>query len=108
MTLFITLRRACLLALIAVSPLAAQAGRLGTISFPNSGTKPAQRLFIRGVLLLHSFEYEDAATAFRQAQHLDPGFALAYWGEAMTWTHSVCGPRGRMPGSRPAPRTPST
>jgi tetratricopeptide (TPR) repeat protein len=41
------------------------------------------------VLLLHSFEYDDAAAAFREAQHLAPGFALAYWGEAMTRTHPV-------------------
>jgi hypothetical protein len=89
MTFPIAVRRACLLALIAASPLAAQGGRLGTISFPNSGTKAAQRPFIRGVLLLHSFEYQDAATAFREAQRLDPHFALAYWGEAMTWTHPI-------------------
>lgn len=89
MTLPIAVRRACLLALVVTSPLAAQAGRLGTISFPNSGTKAAQRPFIRGVLLLHSFEYQDAATAFREAQRLDPHFALAYWGEAMTWTHPI-------------------
>jgi tetratricopeptide (TPR) repeat protein len=82
------------LALVAIllcrtGPLAGQAARLGTVSFPNSGSKAAQRTFIRGVLLLHSFEYEDAAAAFRQAQRADPGFALAYWGEAMTLTHPV-------------------
>ena len=32
---------------------------------------------------LHSFGYEDAIDAFREAQKKDPGFALAYWGEAM-------------------------
>ena len=42
------------------------------------------RLFLRRLALLHSFEYEDAAEAFREAQALDPAFALAYWGEAMT------------------------
>src|SRR5207249_2206797 len=45
--------------------------------------------FIRGVLLLHSFEYQDAARAFREAQRLDAGFALAYWGEALTYTHPL-------------------
>src|SRR6266404_4674351 len=78
-----------LLVLAAVTPLVAQRDRLGTISFPNSGARAAQRPFIRGVLLLHSFEYDDAAAAFREAQRLDPGFALAYWGEAMTLTHPV-------------------
>jgi len=90
MTSLSALRRAALLALAAATPLAAQSSaRLGTISFPTSGARAAQKPFIRGVLLLHSFEYEDAATAFREAERLDPGFALAYWGEAMTWTHPI-------------------
>jgi len=62
---------------------------LGSISFPNSGNAAAQAPFIRGVLLLHSFEYETAAEAFRQAQTADVGFALAYWGEAMTYNHPL-------------------
>jgi tetratricopeptide (TPR) repeat protein len=35
-------------------------------------------------MLLHSFEYDDAIDAFREAQRLDPAFAMAYWGEAMS------------------------
>ena len=62
---------------------------LGSISFPNSGNAAAQAPFIRGVLLLHSFEYDTAAEAFRQAQTADAGFALAYWGEAMTYNHPL-------------------
>jgi tetratricopeptide (TPR) repeat protein len=87
-----TLRTLALVGFLAAgagAPLAGQQGRLGTISFPNSGARAAQRSFIRGVLLLHSFEYDDAAAAFREAQRIDPGFALAYWGEAMTLTHPV-------------------
>jgi tetratricopeptide (TPR) repeat protein len=41
------------------------------------------------VLLLHSFEYDRAASSFRDAQAIDPDFALAYWGEAMTYNHPV-------------------
>ena len=41
---------------------------LGRISFPDSGAAAAQPAFIRGVLLLHSFEYDDAIAAFREAQ----------------------------------------
>ena len=62
---------------------------LGRIVFPNSGAEQAQEPFLRGVLLLHSFEYEDARDAFREAQRIDPGFALAYWGEAMTHNHPI-------------------
>src|SRR5437879_4339399 len=78
------------LACLAVgAPLLAQKPRLGTIDFPTSGAPAAQAQFVRGVLLLHSFEYQDAARAFRAAQSIDPGFALAYWGEALTYTHPV-------------------
>src|SRR6266550_4008502 len=69
--------------------LAAQTPHLGAIDFPTSGAPAAQASFIRGVLLLHSFEYRDAAQAFREAQGIDPRFALAYWGEALTYTHPV-------------------
>ncbi len=62
---------------------------LGSLSFPNTGSAEAQSDFLRGVLLLHSFEYEFAAEAFQAAQEIDPDFALAYWGEAMTHTHPV-------------------
>ena len=62
---------------------------LGAIAFPNSGAPAAQDAFRRGVLLLHSFEYGPAAEAFREAQAADPDFALAYWGEAMTYNHPL-------------------
>ncbi|HXI03095.1 MAG TPA: hypothetical protein VNI57_07950, partial [Candidatus Saccharimonadales bacterium] len=62
---------------------------LGRIDFPNSGAKAAQKPFLTGVLLLHSFEYEDARDAFREAEKIDSGFAMAYWGEAMTYNHPL-------------------
>jgi tetratricopeptide (TPR) repeat protein len=63
---------------------------LGTLTLPTSATVPAARqAFVRGVLLLHVFEYPSAAAAFREAERLEPDFALAYWGEAMTYTHPV-------------------
>src|SRR5687768_12683793 len=72
---------------VLASTLTAQ--QLGTITFPTSGPAEAQASFIRGVLFLHSFEYESAAAAFRDAQRAAPSFAMAYWGEAMTYTHPV-------------------
>jgi tetratricopeptide (TPR) repeat protein len=69
-------------------PLAAQP-KLGDVAFANSGKVAAQPAFLRGLALLHDFEYPAAAEAFRQAQAADPGFALAYWGEAMTYNHAV-------------------
>jgi tetratricopeptide (TPR) repeat protein len=64
-------------------------GELGTIEFPTSGSPAAQPAFLKGVLLLHSFEYEDAKEAFQDAQKADPEFAMAFWGEAMTYNHPV-------------------
>ena len=65
----------------------AHAPTLGTVVFPNSGNATAQPSFLRGIALLHSFEYEESAEALRQAQEADPAFALAYWGEALTYSH---------------------
>lgn len=57
---------------------------LGEVEFPTSGNSEARADFIEGLLFLHNFEYRDAAISFRSAQENDPGFAMAYWGEAMT------------------------
>jgi tetratricopeptide (TPR) repeat protein len=82
--------RAALLALLALCVAApARSQDLGTIDFPTSGSPAAQPHFIKGVLLMHSFEYDDAREAFVEAQKADPGFAMAYWGEAMTFNHAV-------------------
>ncbi|MGD8330283.1 MAG: hypothetical protein PVJ49_12695 [Acidobacteriota bacterium] len=63
--------------------------RVGTVVFANSGASQAQEDFLFAVAQLHNFEYASAAEAFRRAQQADPGFALAYWGEAMTYNHPV-------------------
>lgn len=69
---------------------AASVPGLGALSMPTSArSDSAQHAFVRGVLLLHLFEYDRAARAFRAAQAIEPSFALAYWGEAMTATHPV-------------------
>ena len=81
------LRVAIAALVICASTLTAQ--QLGTIDFPTSAPAAAQAPFIRGVLFLHSFEYESAAQAFMEAQRIAPDFAMAYWGEAMTYTHPV-------------------
>ncbi len=63
---------------------------LGTATFPTSThAAAAQSDFVRGLLLLHVFEYPDAAKSFVAAEKADPGFAMAYWGEAMTFNHGV-------------------
>ncbi len=63
---------------------------LGSVAFPTSAKNPqAQALFERGLAALHSFWYEEAANAFRAARDLEPSFAMAYWGEAMTHNHPI-------------------
>jgi tetratricopeptide (TPR) repeat protein len=84
----------------AVAPVAAHehlestgavAVNLGTTHFPTSGARRAQPDFLRGLLLLHSFEYEAARSAFQAAERADPAFAMAYWGEALTYNQTLWG-----------------
>ena len=49
----------------------------------------AEAEYARGVEWLHSFMYEDAIDAFRAAQKIDPSFALAYWGEALSFSQPL-------------------
>src|ERR1700712_4559136 len=88
----------CRLALLLALPFAAglapasaqsEGGEVGEVSFANSGAAAAQEPFLRGLALLHNFEYPDAAEQFRKAQTIDPDFAMAFWGEALTYTHPV-------------------
>ena len=81
------MRALLLLAALLAAPALAQ--DLGETRFANSGAAGAQGPFLRGLLLLHSFEYDDAREAFQEARRLDPGFAMAAWGEAMTHNHPV-------------------
>ncbi len=62
---------------------------IGDITFPNSGSSEAQGAFLRGVAALHNFWFDEAADEFRNAQEIDPDFALAYWGEAISFNHPL-------------------
>jgi tetratricopeptide (TPR) repeat protein len=57
---------------------------IGRIDFPASGRPEAQAHFRRGLLWFYNFGYDDAIEEFREAQRLDPDFAMAYWGEALS------------------------
>ena len=63
--------------------------QLGYIDFTVTGKEEAQPVFTKAVLLLHSFEYVDAAEEFQKVQKIDPGFVMAYWGEAMSYNHPL-------------------
>src|SRR2546425_4177097 len=83
------------LALVATSGLAAQQGHeghdehLGRVRFPVSCNAEAQLRFERGVALLHSFWYETAGDAFKDAVTADSTCAMGYWGQAMAILHPL-------------------
>lgn len=89
--MLLTLPGATLGSVLLLAPALSPAPQLGETRFQNSGATAAQPAFLKGLLLLHSFEYDSAAEAFRAAQNADPTFALAYWGEAMTFNHAIWG-----------------
>ena len=79
-------RIAYLLALIAV-PASAQ-----HVHEPESATAAGPThasAYAEGLYLLHNFEYDRAAAAFRRAQAADPQNVMAFWGEAMTYNHPL-------------------
>ncbi len=57
---------------------------LGELNYEFSISDAAKPHFDEGLLLLHSFEYDDARTAFKKAVEADPSEMMARWGEAMT------------------------
>ena len=89
--------KGCATGLLLIGPLYAQG--LGRIDFPTSGSANAQPHFLRGVMALHNFEYDDAVQAFRRAREVDSSFALAYWGEALAH-HSVLSSSSDVDGAR--------
>lgn len=72
-----------------ILPSVLAAADLGAVQFDSSGAPEAQEPFQQGVAALHSFFYDEAADLFRTAQKADPDFALAYWGEALTYDHPL-------------------
>jgi hypothetical protein len=66
--------------------------RLGRVTFTSSCVAAVQPGFERGVALLHSFWYEEAARAFAQVVAADSACAFGYWGEAMSRLHPLWSP----------------
>ena len=64
--------------------LAPELAGLGTIHLAVTTAAPrAQRFFDQGLRLLYGFNHPESLRAFREAARLDPGLAMAYWGQAM-------------------------
>jgi predicted hotdog family 3-hydroxylacyl-ACP dehydratase len=77
-----------IVALFSISTAGAQGPeKIGRVKFPISCAAAVQKPFERGVALLHSFWYLEAAKAFTEITQAEPDCAIAYWGLAMTnWT----------------------
>ena len=66
------------------APSEAPPAAYGETDFHATGAAEAYPAFVKGLLQLHSFEYEAARASFREAREIDDGFYMAYWGEALT------------------------
>jgi tetratricopeptide (TPR) repeat protein len=66
---------------------------LGTLSHPiTTGSEQAQRYFDQGLRLTYAFNHAEAWRAFKQAQALDPGCAMCFWGEAFVLGANINAP----------------
>ena len=66
---------------------------LGSLTYPiTTRSTEAQHYFDQGLKLNVNFNHAEAQRAFRQAQKLDPGCAMCYFGEAL-----VLGPNINVP-----------
>ncbi|HKO95521.1 MAG TPA: tetratricopeptide repeat protein [Pyrinomonadaceae bacterium] len=78
-----------LLVIVLTATVSAQNSQLGKVEFATSGSEKAQAHFLRGLAALHSFWYEEALEAFREATKVEPDFMMGYWGEAMAHNHTL-------------------
>ena len=64
-------------------PIAPRLQNLGVHTFPvTTGSTRAQLFINQGLNLAYGFNHAEAARAFAEAARLDPGCAMAYWGQA--------------------------
>ena len=63
--------------------------RLGTVLVAGTCSEAAEPHLERGLALLHSMTYEEAAKGFAAATEADPDCAMGYWGQAMTIVHPL-------------------
>ncbi len=85
------LGEAIVIAALSLGTASAQPASAGRPSFPTVAGPEAQQAFLSGLAWLHSFEYEQAIASFRAAQASEPGFAMAYWGEAICYQQFLWG-----------------
>ena len=85
-------------------PAGAIGDKLGTVNFSTSCSETAKPAFVRGLALMHSFEFGPAIESFTAAGTADPSCGIAYWGVALSrWGNpfaaGIKGPAVLKPGS---------
>jgi len=80
--------------------LAPRLQKLGTHVFPvSTENKQAQLFMNQGLNLSYAFNHAEAGRAYKEAARLDPGLAIAYWGEALALGPNINAPMD--PGNEP-------
>ncbi len=80
-----------LLIVVSCTPKKGDNTSLGKLDHDFSISESSSADFDKGLLLLHSFEYDDAGEAFAKARKKDPDEVMAYWGEAMSYYKALWG-----------------
>jgi tetratricopeptide (TPR) repeat protein len=66
---------------------------IGDLHHPITTSSPeAQRYFDQALTLLYAFNHVESERSFRQVARLDPGCAMAYWGQAMALAPNINDP----------------
>ena len=63
--------------------------QLGSVDFQTSCSPQVQQKMNQAVALLHSFQYQQAESAFADVAQRDPRCAMAEWGKAMSLYHQL-------------------
>ncbi len=71
---------------------------LGVLEHGFNINEASQSDFEEGLLLIHSFEYDDALTAFQAAKEKDSTEVMNYWGEAMSHYKALWGLQDKRAG----------
>ena len=100
-----TMRAKLMLAAAAVRPNAVGAtplyDGLGGVDVPVTTSNPlAQKYFNQGLGFAYGFNHAAAIASFREAQRLDPGCAMCWWGEALAHGPNINAPMDAQANAR--------